>query len=240
MAGRAHKNDLKACANSASPGARWLHTCRGPVSSYRITNAHLRSSSQDSAPPSPRCGSLTKSLRMSRRGMGGKRLCTARASRGGAHGRAWVRVRASSRAVQGSGARMQPSTIAKLLEIDGGRKTHGTLFSVGISEFFILIFWENRCLGSSSGTSKSPETVPESKKTFILNEKVLPDQAITMPEHVHLSDHDPALLNFPPTLPPQAGILKAGAAGIEFSLKSMHALVPVSYTHLTLPTKRIV
>ena len=49
-----------------------------------------------------------------------------------------------------------------------------------------------------------------------------------MPEHVHLSDHDPALLNFPPTLPPQAGILKAGAAGIEFSLKSKHALVLVN------------
>ena len=37
----------------------------------------------------------------------------------------------------------------------------------------------------------------------------------------------PPLLNFPPTLPPQAGILKAGAAGIEFSLKSKHALVLV-------------
>ena len=49
-----------------------------------------------------------------------------------------------------------------------------------------------------------------------------------MPEHVHLSDHDPALLNFPPTLPPQAGILKAGAAFIEFSLKSKHALVLVN------------
>ena len=48
-----------------------------------------------------------------------------------------------------------------------------------------------------------------------------------MPEHVHLSDHDPALLNFPPTLPPQAGILKAGAVGIEFSLKAKHALVLV-------------
>ena len=34
----------------------------------------------------------------------------------------------------------------------------------------------------------------------------------------------PALLNFPPTLPPQAGILKAGGVGIEFSLKAKHAL----------------
>ena len=48
-----------------------------------------------------------------------------------------------------------------------------------------------------------------------------------MPEHVHLSDDDPALLNFPPTLPPQAGILKAGAVGIEFLLKAKHALAQV-------------
>ena len=53
-----------------------------------------------------------------------------------------------------------------------------------------------------------------------------------MPEHVHLTHHDPALLNFPPTLPPQAGILKAGAAGIEFSLKSKHALVLASFDAL--------
>ena len=48
-----------------------------------------------------------------------------------------------------------------------------------------------------------------------------------MPEHVHLSDHDPALLNFAPTLPPQAGILKAGAVGIECSLNAKHALAQV-------------
>ena len=35
-------------------------------------------------------------------------------------------------------------------------------------------------------------------------------------------------LNFPPTLSPQAGILKAGAVGVEFSLlKAKHALVLV-------------
>ena len=50
----------------------------------------------------------------------------------------------------------------------------------------------------------------------------------TLPEHVHLTRHDPPLLNFPPTLPPQAGILKAGAVGIEFSLKAKHALVLVN------------
>ena len=44
---------------------------------------------------------------------------------------------------------------------------------------------------------------------------------------MHLTHHDPALLNFPPTLPPQAGILKAGAVGIEFSLKAKHALAQV-------------
>ena len=44
---------------------------------------------------------------------------------------------------------------------------------------------------------------------------------------MHLSDHDPPLLNFPPTLLPQAGILKAGAVGIEFSLKAKHALAQV-------------
>ena len=114
----------KACAIWVRSGARWLHTCRGPVSSYRITNAHLRSSSQDSASPSRRCGSLTKSLRMSRRGMGGKRLCKARASRGGAHGRAWVRVRANSRAVQGSWCAHAAVDHRELLEIDGdGRRT---------------------------------------------------------------------------------------------------------------------
>ena len=52
-------------------------------------------------------------------------------------------------------------------------------------------------------------------------------QPRTLPEHVHLTRHDPPLLNFPPTLPPQAGILKAGAVGIEASLKSKHALVLV-------------
>ena len=50
----------------------------------------------------------------------------------------------------------------------------------------------------------------------------------TLPEHVHLTRHDPTLLNFPPTLPPQAGILKAGGVGIEFSLKAKHALVLVN------------
>ena len=44
---------------------------------------------------------------------------------------------------------------------------------------------------------------------------------------MHLTRHDPPLLNFPPTLPPQAGILKAGAVGIEFSLKAKHALAQV-------------
>ena len=33
--------------------------------------------------------------------------------------------------------------------------------------------------------------------------------------------------NFTPNLPPQAGILKAGAAGIEFPLKVKHALAQV-------------
>ena len=76
------------------------------------------------AAPSHRRGSLTKSLRMSRRGMGGKRLCTARASRGGAHGRAWVRVRASWRAVQGSWCAHAAVDHRDLLEIDGdGRRT---------------------------------------------------------------------------------------------------------------------
>ena len=45
---------------------------------------------------------------------------------------------------------------------------------------------------------------------------------------MHLTRHDPPLLNFPPTLPPQAGILKAGAVGIEFLLKAKHALVLVN------------
>eukprot|EP00964_Phaeocystis_antarctica_P022081 scaffold12259_cov63-Phaeocystis_antarctica.AAC.1 len=34
-------------------------------------------------------------------------------------------------------------------------------------------------------------------------------------------------LNFPPTLSPQAGILKAGAAGVELPLKAKHALAQV-------------
>jgi hypothetical protein len=41
------------------------------------------------------------------------------------------------------------------------------------------------------------------------------------------SDAFPLQLNFPPTIAPQAGILKAGAAGIEFPLKAKHVLVPV-------------
>ena len=56
--------------------------------------------------------------------MSGKRLCTARASRGGAHGRAWVRVRANSRAVQGSWCAYAAVDHRDLLEIDGdGRRT---------------------------------------------------------------------------------------------------------------------
>ena len=35
------------------------------------------------------------------------------------------------------------------------------------------------------------------------------------------------MLNFPPTLSPQAGILKAGAAGSEFPLKAKHELAQV-------------
>ena len=42
-----------------------------------------------------------------------------------------------------------------------------------------------------------------------------------------LRDRCPLWLNFPPTLSPQAGILKAGAVGIEFLLKAKHALVLV-------------
>ena len=124
MAGRAHKNDLKACANVASPGARWLHTCRGPETRRPRVLPRPPSSSLDSPSLSRRRGSLTKLLRMSRRGMGGKRLCTARASRGGAHGRAWVRVRANSRAVQGSWCAHAAVDHRELLEIDGdGRRT---------------------------------------------------------------------------------------------------------------------
>ena len=42
-----------------------------------------------------------------------------------------------------------------------------------------------------------------------------------------LRDRCPLWLNFPPTLSPQAGILKAGAVGIKFSLKAKHALAQV-------------
>ena len=93
-------------------------------------------------------------------------------ARGCACGRTVGRCRAR-------GAHMQPSTIASSLKSTGTEDARNAFFGplAGNSDFSILIFWENRCLGSSSGTSKSPETVPESKKTFILNEKVLPVQA---------------------------------------------------------------
>ena len=42
-----------------------------------------------------------------------------------------------------------------------------------------------------------------------------------------LRDRNPLWLNFPPTLSPQAGILKAGAAGVELPLKAKHALAQV-------------
>ena len=42
-----------------------------------------------------------------------------------------------------------------------------------------------------------------------------------------LRDRNPLWLNFPPTLSPQAGILKAGAVGIECSLNAKHALAQV-------------
>ena len=41
------------------------------------------------------------------------------------------------------------------------------------------------------------------------------------------SDRPPPLAELPPTVSPQAGILKAGAAGIEFPLKAKHALAQV-------------
>ena len=111
------------------------------------------------------------------------RPCIARASRGGAHGRAWVRGRANSRAVQGSWcARMQPSTIATSLKSTGTEDARNALFGPfvwqGTRVFQFFIFWENRCLGSSSGTSKSQCTVLSSKKSFILKVKFLPVQAI--------------------------------------------------------------
>ena len=37
----------------------------------------------------------------------------------------------------------------------------------------------------------------------------------------------PLLVNFPPTLSPQAGILEAGAAGVGLPLKAKHALAQV-------------
>ena len=40
-------------------------------------------------------------------------------------------------------------------------------------------------------------------------------------------DRAPLWLNFPPTLSSQAGILKAGAAGVELPLKAKHALAQV-------------
>ena len=40
-------------------------------------------------------------------------------------------------------------------------------------------------------------------------------------------DAPPLQLNFPPTIAPQAGILKAGAAGIECLLKEKHVLTQV-------------
>ena len=148
-------------------GARWLHTCRGPVSFLPPTNDHPPSSSQDSASPSRRCGSLTKSLRMSRRGMGGKRLCTARASRGGAHGRAWVRVRASSRAVQGSWCAHAAVDHRDVLEIDGGRKTHGTLFSAlwqGSRFFSFSFFGKTAAWGRLVGRQRVQKRSETSKK----------------------------------------------------------------------------
>jgi len=50
-----------------------------------------------------------------------------------------------------------------------------------------------------------------------------------LPEHVHPTRSLPPLaeLQFAPNLPTQAGILKAGAAGIEFPLKAKHALAQV-------------
>ena len=45
---------------------------------------------------------------------------------------------------------------------------------------------------------------------------------------MHLTRSLPPLAELPPpTLSPQAGILKAGAVGIKFSLKAKHALAQV-------------
>ena len=43
-----------------------------------------------------------------------------------------------------------------------------------------------------------------------------------------LRDRNPLWLNVPPTISPQAGILKAGAAGVELPLKAKHALAQVT------------
>jgi len=48
-----------------------------------------------------------------------------------------------------------------------------------------------------------------------------------LPEHVHLSDHASPFAELPPHPSSTGGILKAGAVGIECSLKAKHALAQV-------------
>eukprot|EP00964_Phaeocystis_antarctica_P017803 scaffold9875_cov67-Phaeocystis_antarctica.AAC.4 len=48
MGDEAHGLRLFACGPGLRPGARWLHTCRRPVPSPRITCATPRRSNEDS------------------------------------------------------------------------------------------------------------------------------------------------------------------------------------------------
>ena len=126
MAGRAHRNGLKACGNDARPDpalggstpAEGRYPLIGePTLIFGVRAKILLLLAVGAARLQSRCGCCDEVWVSAR-------PCIARASRGGAHGRAWVRVRANCPAVQGSWCAHAAVDHRELLEIDGdGRRT---------------------------------------------------------------------------------------------------------------------
>ena len=74
----------------------------------------------------------------------------------------------------------------------------------------------------------TPRQTPNSKVCLsLITVFLLRSLSRTLPQHLLTTRRNPPLLKGGSTIAPQAGILKAGAVGIECPLKAKHVLVPV-------------
>ena len=103
----AHAMRPKACAIRVQRGARWLNTCRRPSSSFPKWSATFPSSFEDLVSPSRRKRRPYRTVFMGGRSEDTGLPVGGRASRGGSHGAAWVRVRVKPRAWQRLPRRLQ-------------------------------------------------------------------------------------------------------------------------------------